>query len=311
MSSLTFQEIAVLWKADKRRWVKPSTYASYVNHVNKHLLPHFGALLPGQIDEACVQAYVQRKLQKLSIGTLRDSLRVLKMILHFGVRQCDWPRIDYEVHFPPSARKNRSVPVLAAADQRCLMDYLRGNFSFRNLGLLICLHSGLRVGEICGLQWKDLDMDAGVIRITKTVQRIWLDDDNERSYQLSIASPKTASSAREIPISRELMRLIRPLRKIMQPEYFVVSNAPFPLEPRYYRDYFRKLLLRLGLPPLRFHGLRHSFATRCIESKCDYKTLSSILGHTSISTTLDLYVHPGFSEKKNVIEKMAKRVTMK
>ena len=89
-------------------------------------------------------------------------------------------------------------------------------------------------------------------------------------------------------------------------EFYVVSNAPVPLEPRYYRDYFRRLLTKLNIPPIRFHALRHSFATRCIESKCDYKTVSVILGHSSLATTMDLYVHPGYKEKKLAIERMSK-----
>ena len=92
----------------------------------------------------------------------------------------------------------------------------------------------------------------------------------------------------------------------MNAKHFVLSNGPEPLEPRYYRDYYRKLLRQLGIRPLRFHALRHSFATRCIESRCDYKTVSVLLGHASISTTLDLYVHPGLEEKRKCIEKLAR-----
>lgn len=102
------------------------------------------------------------------------------------------------------------------------------------------------------------------------------------------------------------MKIVRPLRKVMADDFYIISNAVTPLEPRYYRDYFQKLLVQLGIPPTRFHALRHSFATRCIESKCDYKTVSAILGHSSLATTMDLYVHLGFEEKKRCINRMAK-----
>lgn len=102
------------------------------------------------------------------------------------------------------------------------------------------------------------------------------------------------------------MKIVRPLRKVMADDFYIVSNADTPLEPRYYRDYFQKLLSKIGILPTRFHALRHSFATRCIESRCDYKTVSVILGHSSLATTMDLYVHPGQKEKKKVIEKMCK-----
>lgn len=306
MTPLSFQEVTILWKEDKRKWVKPSTYATYVNQVNKHLLPFFGTMAPGQISEAFIQGYVNQMLPLLSTGTIRDSIMILRMILRFGEKHCEWPSIKFDIHYPTSAESKRDVPVLKPADQKKLLEYLGDNFSFRNLGLLICLHTGLRIGEVCALQWKDLDVGIGVIHVTKTVQRIWMKDSEERSYTLSMGTPKTLTSMRDIPISRELIKTIRPLRKVMKEDFYVVSNAEEPLEPRYYRDYFRKLLGELGIPPIRFHALRHSFATRCIESKCDYKTVSVILGHASLATTMDLYVHPGFAEKKKAIEKMAR-----
>jgi len=305
--SLSFTQVASLWKADKRRWVKPSTYAIYVQIANKHILPFFGHMTAGQLSEETIQSFADGLLaQGLSVHSIRDALMILKMILRFGEKLNAWPHIIYDVHFPTTACQMVAIPVMTHSDQRKLVSYLKDNFSFRNLGLLICLYSGLRIGEVCALQWRDLDVAAGEIHVTKTVQRIWLSDGEEKVYTMSVGQPKTASSLRDIPICRELMKTIRPLQKVMADDFYVISNAAAPLEPRYYRDYFRKLLVKLGIPPTRFHSLRHSFATRCIESKCDYKTVSAILGHSSLATTMDLYVHPGFAEKKKAIEKMAR-----
>ena len=305
--SLSFTQVASLWKADKRRWVKPSTYAIYVQTLNKHILPFFRNPSHGEMSEELIQHFADSLLEQgLSPGSTRDALSILKMILRYGEKLSAWPHLLYDIHFPTTMEQKAEVPVLSAADQRKLLAYLGRNFSFRNLGIYICLYSGLRIGEVCALQWKDLDVAAGVIHVSKTVQRIWLSDGDERCYSLVVGSPKTASSVRDIPICKELMKVIRPLRKVMDGEYYVVSNAPGPLEPRYYRDHFRKTLSACGIPAIRFHALRHSFATRCIESKCDYKTVSVILGHSSLSTTMDLYVHPGFAEKKKAIEKMAR-----
>lgn len=307
MSNLSFYDVTALWKADKRRWVKPSTYAVYVQITNKHILPFFGRINPEELSEESIQCFADGLLvQGLSIHSIRDVLMILKMILRFGEKLSAWPNIIYDIHFPTTAMHNTNITVLTTADQRKLLNYLQANFSFRNLGILICLYSGLRIGEVCALQWKDLDVAAGEIHVTKTVQRIWLSDGDEKEYRLSVGQPKTASSVRNIPICKELMRLIRPLRKVMADDFYIISNAATPLEPRYYRDYFQRLLAKIGIPPTRFHTLRHSFATRCIESRCDYKTVSAILGHSSLATTMDLYVHPGFKEKKKTIEKMAR-----
>lgn len=306
MPQQTFKQVTALWKADKRQWVKPSTYATYVQHVNKHLLPFFGSMTPEEINEPVVQNFVNIKMETLTVSSIRDALMILRMILRYGSKRCGWPQVEFDVRFPTTCGIRRDVSVLSPANQKKLMDYIKNNISCRNLGILICLYSGLRIGEVCGLQWKDLDVAAGALHVNKTVQRIWLCDGDERSYSLSIASPKTLTSVRDIPISRELMKYIRPLRRLMPVSNYVLSNAPEPLEPRYYRDYFRRTLASLGIPPIRFHALRHSFATRCIEGKCDYKTVSVLLGHASISTTMDLYVHPGFKDKKLVIDRLSK-----
>lgn len=311
MSNLSFSDVTALWKADKRRWVKPSTYAVYIQITNKHILPYFGNIKPEELSEESIQCFADGLLaQGLSVHSIRDVLMILKMILRFGEKLSAWPNIIYDIHFPTTAMHNTNIPVLTTADQRKLLNYLHDNFSFRNLGLLICLYSGLRIGEVCGLQWNDLDVATGEIHITKTVQRIWLSDGNEKDYRLSVGQPKTASSVRSIPICKDLMKIVQPLRKVMADDFYVISNAATPLEPRYYRDYFRKLLASLGIPPTRFHALRHSFATRCIESKCDYKTVSVILGHSSLATTMDLYVHPGFEEKRRCVNRMAKSLQL-
>lgn len=100
--------------------------------------------------------------------------------------------------------------------------------------------------------------------------------------------------------------MVKPLKKIVNSSFFVLTNSDKPTEPRTYRNYYKRLLNQLGIPPLKFHGLRHSFATRCIESNCDYKTVSVLLGHSNISTTLNLYVHPNMDQKKKCVEQMLK-----
>ena len=174
------------------------------------------------------------------------------------------------------------------------------------LAVIFQFQTGLRIGEVCALQWDDIDVTVGVIRVNKTIQRIYLVDGEEKYTELIVDKPKTKNSLREIPMTRDLQALVRPLKKIVRGDFYVLTNAANPTEPRTYRSYFNKLQKVLGLPKMRFHGLRHSFATRCIESKCDYKTVSVLLGHSNISTTLNLYVHPNLEQKKKCIDTMGK-----
>lgn len=308
MSQLSVSQVAALWKADKRQYVKKSTYAIYSRLCNHLILPKLGEMTV--LQEPTVQTFANDLLERgYALKTVKDTLLVLKMIHRYGEKLGAWPHIDYAVHYPTSAEGSREIATLSDRDLDTLLRHLRSHFSFRNLGLLICLQSGLRIGEVCGLQWKDLDVTSGVIRVNKTVQRINISDGDIREYYLSVDTPKTVSSVREIPMTRELKDLVRPFSKVMDANWFVLSGGTGPMEPRSYRDFFKRTLRQLEIPEMRFHALRHSFATRCIESRCDYKTVSVILGHASISTTLDLYVHPGYAEKKKCIDRMARGLT--
>lgn len=300
----TFSKVAELWKANKKQYVKKSTYAAYALLIQSHLLPELGE--QDEISEESVQSVVNQKLESgLSQKTVRDILVVLKMILRFGAKRGYWPSRQIDIIFP-TERERQDIEVLTLANQRQLMSYVKEHFTFLNLGIFICLNAGLRIGEVCALQWDDIDVAAGVIRVSKTIQRIYLVDGQEKYTELIIDRPKTKNSIREIPMTRDLLALVRPLKKIVRGDFYVLTNAAEPTEPRTYRTYFNKLQQQLGLPKMRFHGLRHSFATRCIESKCDYKTVSVLLGHSNISTTLNLYVHPNLEQKKKCIDTMGK-----
>lgn len=297
-------QIADLWKEEKRQFVKKSTFAAYSLIVETHLQPAFGNLTA--VTEKDVQDFVLQKLNGgLSQKTIKDMLIVLRMILKFGAKKnyCVYAPID--VIFPTD-RERQELEVLSIANQKKIMRFVEDNFTFRNLGIFICLSTGIRIGEICALTWDDIDTENGVIHIRKTIQRIYIRENGIRHTELMIDTPKTATSIRDIPMTKDLLSVLKPLRKIVNDSFFVLTNDSMPTEPRTYRNYYKKLLVKLDIPPIKFHGLRHSFATRCIESHCDYKTVSVILGHSNISTTLNLYVHPNYEQKKKCIDKMLK-----
>lgn len=299
-------QIADLWKEEKRQFVKKSTFAAYSLIVETHLQPAFGNLIA--VTEKDVQDFVLQKLNGgLSQKTIKDMLIVLRMILKFGAKKnyCVYAPID--VIFPTD-RERQELEVLSIANQKKIMRFVEENFTFRNLGIFICLSTGIRIGEICALTWDDIDTENGVIHIRKTIQRIYVKENGIKKTELLIDTPKTATSMRDIPMIKDLYEILKPLKKVVNNDYFVLTNEATPTEPRTYRNYYKKLLDKLGIPPIKFHGLRHSFATRCIESKCDYKTVSVILGHSNISTTLNLYVHPNYEQKKKCIDKMFRKI---
>lgn len=295
-------EIINLWKADKKQYVKKSSYSAYVLLIENHILPSFGSLT--NLDDAQVQAFVLQKLEQgLSQKTIKDILIVLKMILKFGAKN-NW--IAYkplDIQYP-TERERQIIEVLSRTNQKKVMQYIQSHFTFRNLGVYLCLSTGMRIGEVCALTWEDINTDMGVIKISKTIQRIYTIEDGTRKTELILDTPKTVNSIREIPMSSDLLKMLKPMKKIVNPTFFVLTNDAKPTEPRTYRSYYTNLMEGLDIPKLKFHGLRHSFATRCIESKCDYKTVSVLLGHSNISTTLNLYVHPNMEQKKKAIDQM-------
>ena len=293
-----------LWQADKQQYVKKSTFAAYSLLITNHLLPAFAG--NADIREEDVQQFVFAKLDEgLSQKSIKDILIVLKMVLRFGVKYNLIAHRQIDIRFP-TERERQEVEVLSKANQRKIMEFVKNNFTFQNLGIYICLSTGLRIGEVCALTWDDIDAEQGVIYVTKTIQRIYLVGEIEKRTEIIIDTPKSKNSIREIPMTRDLLRIVKTLKRVVNGSFYVLTNSATPTEPRTYRNYYKRLMKQLDIPALKFHGLRHSFATRCIESNCDYKTVSVLLGHSNISTTLNLYVHPNMEQKKRCIEQMFK-----
>ena len=300
----TIKEISVLWKEDKKQYVKQSTFSSYLIILENHIYQTFGDMY--YLEENKVQEFALQKINNgLSKKSIKDILIVLKMILKFGVKHGYLDYKEWEIRFPTEDEKQH-LEVLSISHQKRIMSFIQEHFTFKNLGIYICLSTGLRIGEVCALTWDDINIELGIISIKRTIERIYIIDGEKRHTELIINTPKTKNSIREIPITKELIRILKPLKKIVNGNYYILTNEEKPTEPRTYRNYYKKLMKDLNIPELKFHGLRHSFATRCIESNCDYKTVSVILGHSNISTTLDLYVHPNMEQKKKCIDRMIK-----
>lgn len=304
MINKTIREIAVAWKEYKRAYVKQSTMAAYVLILENHIIPRFGD--GDSLHEKEVQAFVLQKLEKgLSIKSVKDILIVLKMVMKYGVKN-EWMNYyEWDIKYPTTSA-NKELEVLSVAHHRTILNYIQSHFTFMGLGIYISLSTGLRIGEICALKWGDVNVADGTITVSRTIERIYIIEGEKKHTELVINTPKTKNSCREIPMSKELLAMVKPLKKVVNDDFYMLTNDEHPTEPRTYRNYYNKLMLKLGIPKLKYHGLRHSFATRCIEAGCDYKTVSVLLGHSNISTTLNLYVHPNMEQKKRCITKMFK-----
>lgn len=302
MNEKTFGEVYSSWKEAKKEFVKRSTLSVYTLLAEKHLLPTFGQRTDIREDDA--QTLVLQKISEgLSHKSVKDIMIVLKMVMRFGIKTGWAVNTEWDIKYPKEHRK-QGLKVLTTSEQRRIMDFLAQHMSYRNLGIYICLSTGMRIGEICALKWSDINISDRVINVQRTIERIYITDADHRHTEVAEGPPKTVNSIREIPIGMQLIKMLRPIMKIVYHDAYILTNDTKPLEPRLYHNYYNNMIRRHNLPRINFHGLRRSFATRCIESKCDYKTVSIILGHANISTTMNLYVHPGIDQKRKCIDRM-------
>lgn len=300
----TIREIAAAWKEYKRPYVKQSTMAAYVLILENHILPTFGE--DNSLPEQSVQAFVLHKIESgLSTKSVKDILIVLKMVMKFGVKKEWMTYYEWDIKYPPSS-ENKVLDVLSVTNHRKILNHIQSHFTFMGLGIYISLSTGLRIGEICALKWSDINVTDGILTVNRTIERIYIIEGKKKHTELVINTPKTKNSCREIPMNKELLGMLKPLKKVVNDDYYILTNDERPTEPRTYRNYYKRLMEKLDIPKLKYHGFRHSFATRCIEVGCDYKTVSVLLGHSNISTTLNLYVHPNMEQKKRCIDKVFK-----
>lgn len=172
-------------------------------------------------------------------------------------------------------------------------------------GVFICLYTGLRIGELLALTWEDLDLKRGILIVDKTC---YYTSDIDGHYRRITDMPKTPSSRRLIPLSDSLISILRERKKAALGPYVISSPSGSPIAIRSYQNSFSLLLLRLNIPHRSFHTLRHTFATRALESGMDVKTLSELLGHKSATVTLSRYAHVFSEHKRAMMNKLWKNL---
>lgn len=306
----SFEKVARQWLVSVRVSVKESTYTRYYRTVEKYLLPYFSETDVSEVDHFKINAFTETLLsdgglrgEGLSPKTASDILCVMKAIIKFG--ECNGYVFGNTsgIRFPQ--RGKRSVKILDKRARTCLERALMDAEDSTGIGVLLALFAGLRIGEICGLKWGDVDLSRRTLSVERTVERILnLDPDDMKKTKLIISEPKTESSIRIIPLPKFLVEQLKAARGLKGGENFILTGKPEPTEPATFYCRYKTLMRRHGLENYSFHALRHTFATRCVEKGFDTKSLSEILGHSSISTTLSFYVHPTFEQKRAQMDKL-------
>lgn len=293
----TVGEIIDMWLADVKNKVKESTLANYAMKVRKHILPCFAGVKYDKLTADDLNEFITRKCsENLSAKYVSDIVTLLKSAAKFANRRYGYAnRIDC-VTLPRSVNTSDSR-LLSAAEQDKLKAALTKDVTCSDAGILLSAVTGIRIGELCALKWDNIDLEKGMITVRQTVQRVMK---NGGGTKLLVTSPKSTSSVREIPLPDFIIPYLKKVRS--ENDHFLLSGSSKIIEPRTMQYRFKSILKRTGLPYVNFHALRHMFATNCIALGFDVKTLSEILGHSSVQITLNRYVHSSMERKRSCMK---------
>lgn len=309
-TKLLFSDLLEMWMNSNSLKQKASTKLKYESLIEKHINPELGGYALQNLNGVIINQFLENKLTigridqtgGLSPSYVQTMYLIINSAINFGISQEYCQRIK-----PPLLKptlETKPIEILNQKDQQSLENTLLSDLSPINIGILLTLNTGMRLGEICALQWKDIDLDNKVIHIRRSVIRVKnTDSTSSCKTMLILDTPKTATSSRDIPITNKMLSILSKANSDNQ-EAFVTSAKKTFISPRTYEYQFKKRLDFCGLKKINYHALRHTFATRCIEKGVDVKTLSEILGHANVNITLNTYVHSSMELKRQQLEKL-------
>lgn len=287
---------------------KLKTCERYRQIIEKHVKVKLGEYELDELTPLRLQRYVTELMQSgnlvtgkgLAANTVNGIITVMQgsLRLAFVLGQAKEYTADRLKRPKP---KEKEVRCFTLVEQKKIERAVLNRKKEKEFGILLCLYTGLRIGELLALEWSDIDFRTGILTVSKTCH-----DGRKNGVSCKIVdSPKTPSSKREIPLPKQLLPLLKEGKKRYRSQY-VVSNKGKSVSVRSYQRVFALLQKRLGIEHKGFHSLRHTFATRALECGMDVKTLSEILGHKNATVTLNRYAHSFMEHKKNMMNKLGK-----
>lgn len=299
-----------MWLSFKKPRVKNSTYIRYQNTIKNHIGPKLGKYYLDKISTSLMENFIIEIMTDgrinneggLSKKSILDILTIIKSTFKFA--QSYGATIICNFDLLRIKCSNKEMRVLSKEEEKRLVAILLSNIDRCKIGILLSLYTGIRIGELCALQWKNISLDEKTIRIEQTIQRLQKEDTTDVfKTHLVISSPKSQSSLRIIPLPSFLIEMLEPF--LSNPNSFLLSGSCVKVvEPRTMQNRFKKIIRQGEIVDANYHSLRHTFATRCVEAGFDVKSLSEILGHSSVKITLDKYVHSSLEQKRLCMDKL-------
>jgi len=290
-------------------YVKPTTkvrtHTKYRQLTKKYITPQLGKYGLGELSSQVLQKFTNGLAAGgLAASTVNTLITVMKSSLKKAVSLGIAEKEFSDSIVRPKMREKK-ISCLTLQEQRKIENHVLASKDKKLFGILFCLYTGLRIGELLALKWEDFDLKEGFFTVSKTCMDEW----RKGRYHKILLPPKTESSERVIPVPRQLLPKIKELKKTSVCKYFVTGRGEDGSQVRSYQKTFGRLLEKLKIPHKGFHSLRHTFATRALECGMDIKTLSEIMGHRNPTVTLNRYAHSMFEHKADMMNRLGKLLT--
>lgn len=302
---LTVDELFYKWLAMRKNNVKISTYVTYSTMYESHVKELFGSMNVHRITPFMINRFVTDLLESggcggdgLSPKSVQGILVMLKSVFAYGASEFHIDDPAKSVSSPKC--RSKEIQIFSHEEMRKIRRAAMTSDS-EDLGILLALYTGMRIGELCALKWENIDLKNRVIHVDKTLQRI-KDPGKERKTFVAITEPKSESSVRDIPVPTFMLNRMSSMQGDSDC-YFLTGKIKY-LETRTYQYRYKRFLKKAGVQYKNFHVLRHTFATECIRLGVDVKTVSELLGHSSVKITLERYVHTDMETKRRQLERL-------
>ncbi len=281
---------------------KERTYNKYRQQIEKYILPSLGNFEMENLSAVELQKFsISLSERGLSANTINGVISVLKSSLKKAVVLGIADKQFSDSIVRPKIREKKVV-CFSKEEQKKIEKYIFDKQNPKLFGVILCLYTGLRIGELLALSWEDIDFQKGILSVTKSCHDSWKD----KHYVKVFDTPKTQSSDRVIPIPRQMLVYLKALKKQSKCSFVVIGKTEYGAQVRSYQRTFEMILKKLDIPHKGFHSLRHTFATRALEVGMDVKTLSEILGHQNPIITLQRYAHSMMDHKTEMMNKVGR-----
>ena len=304
---MKLKELLELWlERYMKHTIKIRTYNRYKSICELHLIKDLGEYELEELKPNVLQDFLLKKIDnKYSTNTIKGIVSVLKQALRLAIT-LEFVDKEYCSNLKMPSSEEKEISVFTKKEQQVIESFCLNHKKRNYIGIVICLYTGIRLGELLALTWDDIDFNSNLLTINKTSYSAKVDG----KTQIIVDKPKTKKSNRVIPLPNQLVKLLKIIKKESNSKYVITTRNSGMVGNRSYQRTFKFILKKVNVPYRNFHSLRHTFATNAIELGMDVKTLAEILGHTNAMITLNRYSHSLLNYKIEMMNKLGKNLNL-